>query len=46
MIDKSRKCKDCDKLIAFIPRKVRCIDCYKIYTNFTTIPVTFINDDD
>ena len=26
-----RKCKDCDIIISFIPRKIRCYDCHNIY---------------
>ncbi len=26
-----RKCKDCDSIIAFIPRKVRCLNCRQRY---------------
>ncbi len=37
-----RKCKDCELIIPYIPRKIRCIDCYKKYANF---PVKFINDE-
>jgi len=24
-----KKCKDCDVIISIIPRRPRCIDCYK-----------------
>ena len=37
-----RKCKDCELIIPYIPRKIRCIDYYKKYTNG---PVKFINDE-
>ncbi len=26
-----RKCKDCDTIIDYIPRKVRCLDCHQKY---------------
>ena len=25
-----RKCEDCDIIISFIPRKIRCSDCHNI----------------
>jgi hypothetical protein len=37
-----RKCKDCEVIIPYIPRKIRCIECYKKYTNFS---IKFINDE-
>lgn len=45
---KQRKCKDCGIEFPFTPRKVRCIDCYKKYTNWTKpteTEVKFIPDD-
>ena len=43
-----RKCKDCQNTFPYIPRRIRCVDCYKKYTNFTKIneEVKFIEDDD
>lgn len=38
---KNRKCKDCSKYIIYIPKKVRCIECYKKYIN-----KSYINDID
>ena len=26
-----RKCKDCDVVISYIPRRIRCLDCHKKY---------------
>lgn len=26
-----RKCKDCDVIISYIPRRIRCLDCHKKY---------------
>ena len=46
MPEKTRQCKDCKTTFLYIPRRTRCVDCYKIYTKFITIPVTFINEDD
>ena len=37
-----RKCKDCTCIIPYIPRKIRCIDCYKKYANCS---VKFIDDE-
>ncbi len=37
-----RKCKDCELIIPYIPRKIRCINCYKKYINHAT---KFINDE-
>ena len=33
MINKvsSRKCRDCDIILSYIPRMVRCFDCHKKY---------------
>ena len=28
-----RKCKDCEVIISYIPRKVRCNDCHQNYLN-------------
>ncbi len=43
---KTRLCKDCLLTFPYIPRRIRCVDCYKKYTNFTkTIEeVKFIDD--
>ena len=24
-----RKCKDCDTIISYVPRKIRCLDCHQ-----------------
>jgi len=32
-----RKCKDCDTIISYIPRKVRCDLCYKNHLNNSMI---------
>ena len=26
-----RKCKDCDTIISYIPRQIRCLDCHQKY---------------
>ena len=26
-----RKCKDCDTIISYIPRHIRCLDCHQKY---------------
>lgn len=31
----TRKCNDCDTIITIIPRRPRCIDCYKKKLNIT-----------
>ena len=44
-----RKCKDCFEIIPNVAKRVRCISCYKKYTNYTKIneaEVKFIDDDD
>ena len=42
-----RQCKDCQHTFPYIPRRIRCVDCYKKYTNFTkpVQDVKFIDDD-
>jgi len=39
-----RKCKDCEVIISYIPRKVRCNDCHQNYLNNAII--TTKNKDD
>ena len=39
-----RKCKDCDTIISYIPRKVRCTNCYQKYLDNAMIS-TKKNDD-
>ena len=39
-----RKCKDCDTIIAYIPRKVRCSNCHQKYLDNAMI--TTKNEDD
>ena len=41
-----RKCKDCSIEFPYIPRRVRCVECYKKLTNFKDDTVEFIKDDD
>ena len=30
-----RKCKDCDTIISYIPRKIRCLECHQKYIDNT-----------
>ena len=39
-----RKCKDCDTIIAYIPRKVRCSSCHQKYLDNAMIATK--NEDD
>jgi len=39
-----RKCKDCDTIISYIPRKVRCDLCYKNHLNNSMITTKNKND--
>lgn len=50
-VDKpTRKCKDCDVIIAIIPRRPRCVDCYKKKLKITNDKINpidlFVPDDD
>lgn len=42
-----RDCRTCGKEIQYIPKHIRCVDCYKKFTNYTkpVIEVEFIDDD-
>ena len=42
-----RKCTDCPSIIPYIPRRIRCTECYMKYTNFkkTIEQIEFIADD-
>lgn len=40
-----RPCKDCKQMIAYIPRKVRCMNCYTTYLYGKSKEVKFIPED-
>ena len=42
-----RQCKDCQIAFLYIARRIRCVDCYKKFTNHTkpVVEVEFIDDD-
>jgi len=41
-----RPCKGCKKVIEYKPRRIYCLDCYKIKNPLIEPEVQFINDDD
>ena len=38
-----RKCKDCDTIISYIPRKIRCLNCHQ--KNIDNAMISTKNDD-
>lgn len=42
----NRPCKDCKTTIPYIPRKVRCMNCYSLHLLDKNSKIKFIPDDD
>ncbi len=40
-----RPCKECNKIIQYIPRRIYCINCYKLKNPLNEPKVDFIDDD-
>ena len=41
-----RKCKDCDIIISYIPRKIRCLTCHQKYLDNAIISTKMKKNDD
>jgi hypothetical protein len=41
-----RPCADCKVIIDYIPRRVRCVECYKKKLNENQPKIKFIQDDE